>query len=112
MAGAAGACGFDALGEGVLGTGPHRSPQRVFDFDTVEYLDLDRFLHAIARYVRLHRAKVGIAACTARRSAAGANICVPTYESGIVEPEDQPAGSRRPIGVTSNQPRIDRSGNS
>nr|WSY56276.1 ThiF family adenylyltransferase [Streptomyces sp. NBC_00886] len=58
-----------------------------FDFDTVEYLNLDRLLHATGRDVRLHRAKVDIAARAARRSATGADIRVATHELSVVEPD-------------------------
>ncbi|MFD9488590.1 ThiF family adenylyltransferase [Streptomyces sp. NPDC059991] len=58
-----------------------------FDFDTVEYLNLDRLLHATGRDVRLHRAKVDIAARAARRSATGANIRVATHELSVAEPD-------------------------
>lgn len=58
-----------------------------FDFDTVESLNLDRLLHATDRDVRLHRAKVDIAARAARRSATGANIRVATHELSVVEPD-------------------------
>ncbi|MEV7388079.1 ThiF family adenylyltransferase [Streptomyces sp. NPDC091215] len=59
----------------------------LFDFDTAEHLNLDRLLHATDRDVRLHRAKVDIAARAARRSATGANIRIATYESSVVEPD-------------------------
>ena len=58
-----------------------------FDFDTVEYLNLDRLLHATDRDVRLHRAKVDIAARAARRSATAADIRVATHELSVVEPD-------------------------
>jgi len=58
-----------------------------FDFDTVEYLNLDRLLHATDRDVRLHRAKVDIAARAARRSATGADIRVTPHELSVVEPD-------------------------
>ncbi|MFJ6083216.1 ThiF family adenylyltransferase [Streptomyces sp. NPDC092369] len=58
-----------------------------FDFDTVENLNLDRLLHATDRDVRLHRAKVDIAARAARRSATGADIHVATHELSVVEPD-------------------------
>ncbi|CCK28826.1 hypothetical protein BN159_4447 [Streptomyces davaonensis JCM 4913] len=59
----------------------------LFDFDTVEELNLDRLLHATDRDVRLHRAKVDIAARAAQRSATGGSIRVATYESSVVEPD-------------------------
>ncbi|MGI5413827.1 ThiF family adenylyltransferase [Streptomyces chartreusis] len=57
----------------------------LFDFDTVEHLNLDRLLHATDRDVRLHRAKVDIAARAARQSATGTDIRVAAYESSVVE---------------------------
>jgi hypothetical protein len=59
----------------------------LFDFDTVEDVNLDRLLHATARDVRLHRAKVDIAARAARRAATASDFAVAPYEYSVVEPE-------------------------
>ncbi|MEY9956693.1 ThiF family adenylyltransferase [Streptacidiphilus sp. MAP5-52] len=59
----------------------------LFDFDTVEEHNLDRLLHATARDVRLHRAKVDLAARAARRAATTLDFQVAAHETSVVEPE-------------------------
>ncbi|WP_405842542.1 ThiF family adenylyltransferase [Streptomyces sp. NBC_01518] len=59
----------------------------LFDFDTVEHLNLDRLLHATDRDVRLHRAKVTIAARAAHRAATAAKMHITKYETSVVEPD-------------------------
>lgn len=59
----------------------------LFDFDTVEDVNLDRLLHATAHDVRLHRAKVDIAARAARRAATAKGFVVTPYEHSVVEPD-------------------------
>ncbi|MDV9170788.1 ThiF family adenylyltransferase [Streptomyces sp. W16] len=59
----------------------------LFDFDTVEDVNLDRLLHATPRDVRLLRAKTGIAARAARRSATATEVRVTSYETSVVEPD-------------------------
>ncbi|MFJ9604702.1 ThiF family adenylyltransferase [Streptomyces althioticus] len=58
----------------------------LFDFDTVEELNLDRLLHANVRDVRLHRAKAHLAARSARRAATATNFRAAPYELSVVEP--------------------------
>ncbi|MET8682224.1 ThiF family adenylyltransferase [Streptomyces sp. NPDC004647] len=59
----------------------------LFDFDTVEHVNLDRLLQATARDAQLHRAKVYLAARAARRAATAASIRVTPYEMSVVEPD-------------------------
>ncbi|MFE6129522.1 ThiF family adenylyltransferase [Streptomyces sp. NPDC056437] len=59
----------------------------LFDFDTVEEVNLDRLLHATIRDVGLHRAKARIAARSARRAATATNFQATPYELSVVEPE-------------------------
>lgn len=58
----------------------------LFDFDTVEEVNLDRLLHATIRDVRLHRAKARLAARTARRAATATHFRATPYELSVVEP--------------------------
>ncbi|MFG2803679.1 ThiF family adenylyltransferase [Streptomyces pseudovenezuelae] len=59
----------------------------LFDFDTVEYVNLDRLLHATERDVRLHRAKVDVATRAARRATTAADMRVARHELSVVEPD-------------------------
>lgn len=59
----------------------------LFDFDTVEEVNLDRLLHATIRDVRLHRAKAHLAARTARRAATAPNFRATPYELSVAEPD-------------------------
>ncbi|MFK4687236.1 ThiF family adenylyltransferase [Streptomyces pristinaespiralis] len=58
----------------------------LFDFDTVEEVNLDRLHEATIRDVRLHRAKAHLAARTARRAATATNFRAAPYELSVVEP--------------------------
>lgn len=58
----------------------------LFDFDTVEELNLDRLHDATDRDVRLHRAKAHLAARTARRAATATSFRAAPYELSVVEP--------------------------
>ncbi|MFJ8351587.1 HesA/MoeB/ThiF family protein [Streptomyces sp. NPDC094153] len=58
----------------------------LFDFDTVEELNLDRLLHATLHDVRLHRAKAHLAARSARSATTATNFRATPYELSVVEP--------------------------
>lgn len=58
----------------------------LFDFDTVEEVNLDRLHGATIRDVRLHRAKAHLAARTARRAATATHFRGTPYELSVVEP--------------------------
>lgn len=59
----------------------------LFEFYTVEDVNLDRLLRATARDARLHRAKVDLAARTVHRAATAMNIRVTPHETSVTEPD-------------------------
>ncbi|MFE7729153.1 HesA/MoeB/ThiF family protein [Streptomyces anthocyanicus] len=59
----------------------------LFDFDTVETVNLDRLLHATARDARIRRPKVDLAAHAARRAATAPAFCVSALDASITEPD-------------------------
>jgi molybdopterin/thiamine biosynthesis adenylyltransferase len=59
----------------------------LFDFDTVETVNLDRLLHATARDARIRRPKVDLAAHEARRAATAPGFRVTKLEASIAEPD-------------------------
>ncbi|MDX3637133.1 MULTISPECIES: ThiF family adenylyltransferase [Streptomyces] len=65
----------------------------LFDFDTVEDVNLDRLLHATPQDVRLHRAKVDLAERAAHRAATATDVRVTTYETSVVEPDGYAAAT-------------------
>ncbi|MFG3292328.1 ThiF family adenylyltransferase [Streptomyces sp. NPDC048179] len=58
----------------------------LFDFDTVETVNLDRLLHATARDAQVKRPKVGLAAREARRAATAPAFNVSALEASVTEP--------------------------
>ncbi|MFD3760553.1 ThiF family adenylyltransferase [Streptomyces sp. NPDC058622] len=58
----------------------------LFDFDTVETVNLDRLLHATARDARERRPKVDLAARAARSAATAFRFRVAALEASITEP--------------------------
>lgn len=58
---------------------------RLFDFDAVEIINLDRLLHAVRRDAQLQLPKVNVIARALRRSATASNFKVETQEWSIVE---------------------------
>ncbi|MFF7889798.1 ThiF family adenylyltransferase [Streptomyces sp. NPDC020794] len=59
----------------------------LFDFDTVETVNLDRLLHATSRDARVKRPKVRLAAREARRAATAPAFQVIALEASITEPD-------------------------
>lgn len=59
----------------------------LFDFDTVETVNLDRLLHATSRDARAKRPKVHLAAREARRAATAPAFQVTALEASITEPD-------------------------
>jgi hypothetical protein len=59
----------------------------LLDFDTVEWVNLDRLLHAGPRDARLVRAKVEVLARALRRSATAEHPRIEAHELSVVEPE-------------------------
>ncbi|MCX5250366.1 ThiF family adenylyltransferase [Streptomyces sp. NBC_00201] len=59
----------------------------LFDFDTVQTVNLDRLLHATPRDARVKRPKVHLAAREARRAATAPAFQVSDLEASITEPD-------------------------
>ena len=60
---------------------------KLFDFDSIKTINLDRVLHATSRDARLGRSKVKVLARALRTSGTAHNFHVDPYEYSVVEPE-------------------------
>ena len=57
----------------------------LFDYDSIERINLDRLLHATQRDIRLHRSKVESLSHYLKQSATADPFSIKTYENSIIE---------------------------